>query len=46
MKTVGNHLLVEMLGCDCRILDDVSAIELAMMRAAQKVGASSTRGSS
>lgn len=39
MSSLGRHILVEFLGCDSRILDDVSIIEKAMVEAATRAGA-------
>ncbi len=39
MKALGRHILVEFIGCSAEILNDVSAIENAMVDAAQTAGA-------
>ena len=39
MNALGRHILVEFLGCCPEIMNDVSAIETAMVNAAQKAGA-------
>src|SRR3989344_8698257 len=36
---LGNHILVEFMGCDPHIMNDVSSIERDMVGAAQKAGA-------
>jgi spermidine synthase len=39
MNSLGRHILVEFLGCNSEIMNDVMAIETAMVTAAQKAGA-------
>ena len=39
MSALGNHILVEFMGCSPEIMNDVSAIERDMVGAAQKAGA-------
>ena len=39
MSALGNHILVEFMGCDPNIMNDVSTIERDMVGAAQKAGA-------
>lgn len=39
MNSLGRHILVEFLGCNSEILNDVSIIEKAMVDAAEKAGA-------
>lgn len=39
MKSLGNHILVEFYGCDPKVLNDVKAIEEAMLKAAIDSGA-------
>lgn len=39
MNSLGRHILVEFIGCDPEVMNDVSAIETAMVNAAQKAGA-------
>lgn len=39
MNSLGRHILVEFLGCNSEILNDVSIIEKGMVDAAQKAGA-------
>jgi len=39
MAALGRHILVELSGCDPEILNDVSAIETAMVESARKAGA-------
>jgi spermidine synthase len=38
-NALGNHILVEFMGCDPHIMNDVSSIERDMVGAAQKAGA-------
>ncbi len=38
-NALGNHILVEFMGCDPHIMNDVTAIERDMVLAAQKAGA-------
>lgn len=39
MKALGRHILVEFSGCNAQVLNDVAAIETAMIQAAQIAGA-------
>ena len=39
MKTIGRHLIAEYYHCDASILNDVTTVRNAMMRAAREVGA-------
>ena len=39
MKGLGRHLLIELYGCDAKILDDVTLVEDLLVHAAQKAGA-------
>lgn len=37
-QALGRHILIELSGCDAKVLDDVSSIEAAMLSAAEKAG--------
>lgn len=39
MSALGNHILVEFMGCDPHVMNDVSSIERDMVGAAKKAGA-------
>lgn len=39
MNALGRHILVEFIGCDSKILNDVTLIENAMVHGAEKAGA-------
>ena len=39
MKTLGSHLLVELNGCDERLLDNLSRVKSVLIDAADKAGA-------
>lgn len=39
MKTVGRHLIAEFYCCDSSLLNDVSAVRSAMLKAAERTGA-------
>ncbi len=40
MKALGQHLLIELYGCDARILDDLEHIRQALLHVAELVSAS------
>lgn len=40
MKALGQHLLIELYGCDAEILDDLEHVQRAMLHAAELVSAS------
>lgn len=40
MKALGQHLLIELYGCDAAALDDLEHVEQAMLHAAELVSAS------
>lgn len=40
MKALGQHLLIELYGCDPGVLDDLEHVQQAMLRAADLVSAS------